>query len=148
VNHVVQEAIVPRARQHVPVPLDLSVGGSAVVTGAGITGSALMVARGVPWTGSAARPRRCKDGQRCGAGGSSEGRRVYDLGVDSKWSGVAADEGRTWRLAGGNCTGQQAMAVESREMQDAVAGSQQLANGRRRGRGCGGGVGGAWSERG
>jgi hypothetical protein len=37
------------------------------------------------------------------------------------------------------------MAIGSREMQDAVAGSQQLAGGGGRGRGCGG-VGGAWSE--
>jgi hypothetical protein len=40
---------------------------------------------------------------------------------------VAADGRRTCCGGSGNCTGLLAMAIESREMQDAVAGSQQLA---------------------
>jgi hypothetical protein len=60
--------------------------------------------------------------------------------MTSAWggSGAAAEGRRTCCFGSGNVTGQLAMAVESREMQDAVAGSQQLAGGRGRGRGCGG----------
>ena len=45
-----------RQYQNIPVPLKVEgwlVAGSVEVTGAGITGSALMAARGVPTTGSA-----------------------------------------------------------------------------------------------
>jgi hypothetical protein len=76
------------------------------------------------------------------------GRRVDDLGVGRKRTGVAADDGRTRRLASGNCTGQLAMAVESREMQDAVAGSQSWQTVVVEGASVEEGVGGAWSERG
>jgi hypothetical protein len=67
-------------QRHIPVPLDcsavrvelgLSVVGRTDVTGAGITGSALMMAHGEPHKGSARWCSRCGQVQKRGAGSSS-----------------------------------------------------------------------------
>lgn len=70
-------------RRHIPVPLDwsavrvelgFSVVGGTDVTGAGITGSALMMAHGEPRKGSARWSSMCGGRQKRGALASSRGR--------------------------------------------------------------------------
>jgi hypothetical protein len=112
---------------------DLSVDGSTVETGAGITGSALMMAQGVSWLDGARNSREAAVME----GDVSLVVAWLACRVESKWQ-VVADGcriGRCFRI-GRSVWSLQAMATGSREMAGAVAGSQALADGGGRGREC------------